>query len=266
MSKPILSDQDFGGTARILNLPDPTLAQHPATKNYVDGAVEGLSWKDSVRVASIANINLAAPGANIDGIAMAANDRFLAKDSTSAIDNGIYIWNGAATPATRALDANVFAELEAATVMVEEGTNAGTNWRQTQTNGVIGVNNVAFTIVLPGAPQATETQTGIAEIATNAETDTGTDDTRIVTPKKLKESKLFNKSFSATIGDGAATSFNIDHNLNTRDVIVRVCKTSGNYDDVECDITRPTVNRVTVTFAAAPALTSLRAVIQGTQN
>ena len=36
MPKQILSDLDFNSAARILNLPDPTLAQHPATKAYVD--------------------------------------------------------------------------------------------------------------------------------------------------------------------------------------------------------------------------------------
>ena len=58
MSKQILSDLDFNSAARILNLPDPTLAQHPATKAYVDSAVEGLAWKDSVRVATVASITL----------------------------------------------------------------------------------------------------------------------------------------------------------------------------------------------------------------
>lgn len=36
-----------------------------------------------------------------------------------------------------------------------------------------------------GVPQATETQVGVAEIATQAEVNTATDDVRIVTPKKL---------------------------------------------------------------------------------
>lgn len=96
MSKQILSDLDFNSAARILNLPDPTLAQHPATKAYVDSAVEGLAWKDSVRVATVANITLSGPGATIDGVAMAANDRVLVKDQSTASQNGIYIWNGGA--------------------------------------------------------------------------------------------------------------------------------------------------------------------------
>lgn len=36
MSKQQLNDLDFQNVARILNLLDPTLAQHAATKNYVD--------------------------------------------------------------------------------------------------------------------------------------------------------------------------------------------------------------------------------------
>jgi hypothetical protein len=227
--------------------------------------VEGLAWKDSVRVASSANINLAAPGATIDGITMAANDRFLAKDQTTASQNGIYIWNGAATPATRAPDMNTAAEVEQAVTTVEEGTSAGASFRQTAINVTLDTTNLAWTSFGTSAAAATETTAGVIEIATQTETDTGTDDVRAVTPLKLKTSKLFNKSFSATIGDGSATAYNIDHNLNTRDVIVSVFRNTGNFDDVIADVTRPTVNRVTVTFASAPAASAFRVVVQGTQ-
>lgn len=267
MSKPILVDLDFGSATKILNLPTPTGAGDAAPKSYVDSAIEGLNWKDSVRAASTANINLAAPGTTIDGVTMAANDRFLAKNQTTVPANGLYIFNGDATPATRAADASTWLEMEGAIVIVEEGTaNAGTSWRQTQVNGVLDTNDIIFTSFLTGSPAASETVSGIAELATQAETDTGTDDLRIVTPLKLKTSKLFDKSFAATIGDGGATAFNIDHNLNTRDVVVTVYKNSGNYDDVLVDVTRPTVNRVTVTFAVAPAASAYRVVVQGTLN
>jgi len=262
--KPILSDQDYGSVARILNLPDPTLAQHPATKAYVDSLVEGLAWKDAVRVASVANINLAAPGANIDGIAMAANDRFLAKNQTANTENGIYIWTGAATPATRAPDSSTSIELEQAICGVEEGTNAGTSFRQTSVNFVLDAGAIAWTTAFSTAASATETLAGIAEIATQAETDAGADDVRFVTPLKLKSSKHFAKGLFLTIGDGSATSFNFDHNLNTRDVVVSVYKLTGNFDDVGCDITRPSVNRVTIAMAAAPAAAAYRVVVVGT--
>ena len=158
MSKPILSDLDMGSAARLLNLPDPTLPQHAATKSYVDSAVEGLAWKDSVRAASTVNINLAAPGTAIDGVTLAVNDRFLAKDQTTQSQNGIYIYNGSAVAATRSADANTFPELEQAIVTVEEGTsNGATTYRQTQVNGTIDTNNVLFTSFGTSAGAATVT-------------------------------------------------------------------------------------------------------------
>ena len=166
MSKQILSDLDFNSAARILNLPDPTLAQHPATKAYVDSAVEGLAWKDSVRVATVASITLSGPGATIDGVAMAANDRVLVKDQSTASQNGIYIWNGAAVAMTRATDASTFPELEQAIVTVEEGTSAGASFRQTAVNGTLDASAVTWTSFGTSAAQASETTAGVAEIVT----------------------------------------------------------------------------------------------------
>lgn len=263
MAKDILSDLNMGGIAKMTNLPAPTAGGDAVNKTYVDNAVEGLSWKASVRVASTANINLAAPGATIDGITMVTNDRFLAKDQSTGSQNGIYIWNGAATPATRAADASTFNELEQAIVTVQEGTNASTTWRQTNVNGTIDSSAVAFVAFGTSAGAATESSAGVAELATQGETDAGTDDARIITPLKLANWSGRKRKASAVIGDGSATSFNIDHNFNTRQVIVEVYKNSGNYDTVLCDVTRPTVNRVTVTFAAAPASSAYEVVIIG---
>lgn len=263
MSKQVLSDLDFNNAARIVNLPDPTLAQHPATKAYVDSAVEGLAWKDSVRVASNANLTITGPGATIDGVTMSANDRVLLKDQTTASQNGLYIWNGAAVPMTRAADANTFAELEQAVVTVEEGTSAGASFRQTAVNGTIDSTSVTWTSFGTSAAAATETTAGVLEIATQSETDTGTDDLRAITALKLNNWSGRKRKATATFGDGSATSFNIDHNFNTRDVQVEVYRNSGNYDSVLCDVTRPSVNRVTLTFAAAPAASAFNVVVLG---
>lgn len=263
MSKQVLTDFDFNNAARIVNLPDPTLAQHPATKAYVDSAVEGLAWKDSVRVASNANLTITGPGSTIDGVTMSANDRVLLKDQTTASQNGLYIWNGAAVSMTRAADANTFAELEQAVVTVEEGTSAGASFRQTAVNGTIDSTSVTWTSFGTSAAAATETTAGVLEIATQSETDTGTDDLRAITALKLNNWSGRKRKATATFGDGSATSFNIDHNFNTRDVQVEVYRNSGNYDSVLCDVTRPSVNRVTLTFAAAPAASAFNVVVLG---
>ena len=253
MSKPVRSDLDFGSVARIIGLLDPASAQDAATKAYVDSAVEGLAWKDSARVASVANINLSAPGATIDGITMSANDRFLAKDQSSSLENGIYIYNGAATPATRAPDASTAAELEQAVLTVEEGTSAGATYRQTAVNFTLDTDPIAWTSFGTAAGAASESSAGVVELATQGETDTGTDDARAITPLKLANHSGRKRKTSGTIGDGSSTSFNIDHNFNMREVVVAVYLNSGNYDEVLVDVTRPTVNRVTLAFASAPA-------------
>lgn len=263
MSKTVLTDMDFGGVAKVTGLAAPSGSSDAATKSYVDGAIQPNAWKDNVRVKAQVNINLSAPGASIDGITMANGDRFLAPAQTTTSQNGIYIFNGAATPATRASDADTADKLEQATVTVDEGTEPGTTWRQTQVNFVLDTDPVAFTSFGNAAPSASESTPGLIEIATQAETDTGTDDARAITPLKLTTWSGRKRKATATIGDGSATSFNIDHNFGMRDVVVEVYKNSGNYDTVIADVTRPSTNRVTLTFAAAPASNAYNVVIIG---
>lgn len=263
MSILVQRDLDLNSAAKVINMPNPTAAQDGATKAYVDSAVEGLSWKDSVRVASVANINLAAPGATIDGVTMAANDRFLAKDQSTASQNGIYIFNGSATPATRALDMNTAAEVEQAVLTVEEGTSAGATFRQTAVNVTLDTTSLTWTNFGTSSPAASETTAGIMELATQAETDTGTDDLRAVTPLKLATWSGRIKKYTTTFGDGSATSYTITHNLNTKVVHVGVYETGGSFREVLCEVQHTTVNTVTILTATAPASGAYTAVVIG---
>ncbi len=155
----------------------------------------------------------------------------------------------------------VYSELEAAVVTIEEGTNAGTTWRQTAVNFTIGVGSPAFSAFGTSAPAASETVSGILELATQAETDTGTDDLRAVTPLKLATYSGRAKRFAVTIGDGSATSIVVTHNLGTADVVVQVRETGGNKTVVEPEIRETSSNSVTLLFNAAPALNALRVVV-----
>ncbi|TXH14229.1 MAG: hypothetical protein E6R03_09745 [Hyphomicrobiaceae bacterium] len=261
MARQVLSDLDFNSAARITNLPDPTLAQHAATKAYVDANIEGLGWKDNVRVSTQANISLATPGATIDGITMAASDRVLVRAQSTASENGIYIWNGASTLMTRAADCSTAVELESAVTTVDEGTDAGVSYRQTAVNFTLGSGSVTWTAFGTTVPNASETVAGRIEIATQAETDTGTDDLRAVTPLKLATYSGRKFKFAADIGDGSATQYTVTHNFNTRDVQVDVYRNSGNYDSILCDVDRTSVNAVRLTFASAPTSNQFRVVV-----
>lgn len=263
MARKQLADLDFGGVTKITNLPAGVATGDAVNVGQLNSAVEGVSWKDSVRVSTISNINLAAPGASIDGIAMAAGDRVLVKEQTSAFDNGIYIWNGAAVAMTRALDASTFPELEQAITSVEEGTNAGVTYRQTAVNGTLGVTSVTWTTFGTVAPAASTTQAGITETATQAEVDAGTDPLRYVTPQTLAAYANRKLKYSANFGDGAATQYDITHNLNTKDVLVQIYRVASPYDQVEMEVEHLTVNAVRLRSTIAPTANEYRVVVLG---
>jgi hypothetical protein len=216
-----------------------------------------LPWKDDVRVSTQGNINLAAPGATIDGVTMVSQNRFLGRLQTTASENGIYIWNGASTPATRALDASTFAELEQAVVPVKEGTDAGTQWRQTQINGTIGSSALNWVPFGTSAPNASETTAGILEIATQPEVDGGTDDQRAITSLKLKNWSGGARRDGINIGDGTATSFTITHSFNSLDVDTTVILNSTG-EKVLAEVRNISVNAVQVIITPAPASNAYR--------
>jgi hypothetical protein len=259
----VLSNQDYNTTSRIFNLPAPIALTEPVRLQDLNSAVEGIGWKDSVRVASSANVNIAAPGVLIDGITLVVNDRVLLLAQTAAAENGIYIWNGAAVTMIRSPDANTSDELESATVMVEEGTTSGgVTYRQTSVNFVLGTGSVAWVTFGANAPTSSTTTAGIIRTATQAEVDAGTVTNAAVTPATLLNNVTRIKKFAVTIGDGTATTFTVTHNLNSLDVVASVYRVTGGVD-VIVDIARTGVNAVQITFASAPAASAYRVVVAG---
>ena len=115
------------------------------TKEYVDAVKVGLDFKDSVRVASTANVTVSGPGAAIDGITLSSGDRVLLKNQSTASENGIYVFNGAASALTRATDADSSTEVTSGMfVFVEEGTvNADQGFVLT-TDGTITVGSTSL--------------------------------------------------------------------------------------------------------------------------
>lgn len=139
---------------RITNLATPTADTDAANKAYVDAARQGLDVKDSVRVATTANITLSGTQ-TIDGIAVVAGDRVLVKNQTTGSANGIYV---VATGAwTRSTDANTNAKVTAGMfTFVEQGTtNADSGWVLSTPNPItLGTTALTFT-QFSGAGQIT---------------------------------------------------------------------------------------------------------------
>jgi len=259
----IFKDQNLQGVSRILNVPAPATPTEPARLIDLQQAIEGLAWKDDVRVSTQGNISLASPGASIDGLAMAVNDRVLVRFQTTASENGLYYWTGAANPMTRTLDANLASELNAAVVGVDSGTDGGTTWRQSNVLATLGTDAVNFGPFGVTTPPASTTTAGKVRLATQAEVDAGTDSTIAVTPLTLAQAAKGKKQFTANIGDNSATQIDVTHNFNTRDVAIFVMYNSGNYAEVDCDKSRPTVNAVRLNFTSAPAANALHVLILG---
>lgn len=266
MSKKSLTGFD-ANNKQILNVADPTGATDGANKQYVDAVAAGRDWKESVRVASTANINLASPGATINGVTMAANDRFLAKDQTTGSQNGIYVWNGAAVAATRATDADTAADLNAgATVAVTEGTvDADTRWTLTTNDPItLGTTSLVFSKDATGSGYQTVqangsglTQRSILNIGSGLTAVDNSGSSR--TDVTIDASVVVRKYAADCVVTTNPQTFT--HSLNSADPAVFVKEASSGIL-VEADITVTDANNISVNFGGAPTAAQYRVIVK----
>lgn len=118
-----------------------------ALQAAIDAQKAGLFWKNSARVATTGNIDLAAAASGYDGVTLVAGDRILVKGQTVPAENGVYVFAATGDALTRSTDTNTDANGFAYAVFVEEGTaNADTGWTETSDDGsVLGTDAVSFT-------------------------------------------------------------------------------------------------------------------------
>ena len=125
-----------------------------------------------------------------------------------------------------------------------------------------------FTDLGAAPADASDSVKGIVELATNNETNTGTDATRAVTPASLNHT-LTNRSFSALLDDSvsgvskSSNTFTVTHSLSTRDVMIQVYEAASPYENIQVDIARSAsnTNDITIDFADDPGNGNYRVLI-----
>lgn len=254
---------------RLINVADPTGAADAATmqwvQNLVTSSINGHDWKDGAKVAVSTNVNLAAPGATLDGVAMTAGDRVVLYGQTTATENGIYVWNGAAAAMTRSTDAASSANVTSGmTIPIEQGTGLGMAILTTPDPITLGTTGLTFTILknagayaagtgltLTGNTFALATPVSVANGGTGGGTALAARG-QLNTPQRGAAATL------GAIAAGGTTSF--VHNLGTTDVNIQVYRVSDGAT-VSIGVTRSDANTAVIAADVAVSASTLRVVV-----
>jgi hypothetical protein len=108
---------------KVSGVATPVAASDAANKQYVDGAVSGLKWKSSARVATTANLAVLSGLLVVDNVSGAVGNRVLVKDQTTGTQNGVYVVASGAW--ARAADLASGASAASAALYVAEGVVSG---------------------------------------------------------------------------------------------------------------------------------------------
>lgn len=255
---------------KIVNLTNGSSAGDAVNLGQLQAAVAGLAPKDSVRVATTANVTLATGlenGDTVDGVTLATGDRVLVKSQTAPEENGIYVVAASGAP-SRSTDADSSDDIRGALVSVEEGTaNGNSLWMMTTDAPItIGTTGLTWTQFLSGIAYTWGGGIGISGSTVSITAGTGltqdTDGLSLTVPVTVanggtnattaagaKTNLGFTTKYTASIGNGSSTTITVTHNLGTTAVVVMVTR-SG--DQIFPDIDVTDGNNVDVVYTVAP--------------
>ena len=143
------------GAFKISNMASPSADDEAATKGYVDAQIEGVDYKQEVRVASTGPVDISElnNGDVVDGVTLATGDRVLLKDQVDATENGVYVVGASAGSTVRAVDFAAGAAASGAAVQVLFGTaNALRGYVCSDASGsdVVGTYGLTFALFHEG--------------------------------------------------------------------------------------------------------------------
>lgn len=241
---------------RAVNGADGSAATDLVTKQQLDAAVVGLTWKAPVRAATTANITLSGTQ-TVDGVALVATDRILVKDQTTQSANGIYVV--AAGAWSRATDADSTTDLHGAAVYVTSGTvNGDKAYTQTTDNPTIGSSNIVWSQF--GGGTLPVAGNGLTLTGSTLDVGAGTGISVAADAVAIDTAVVVRKFSTAT--HASTTSIAITHGLGTTLTTNAVFITSTG-EEIFPDVTHTDANNTTFGFGVAPTANTLTFVIHG---
>jgi hypothetical protein len=282
---------------RITGLADPQNPQDAANRRYVDNAISGLDWKQSVHLLyddatpTLSGDSVTTP-LIIDGhAALDVADigyRILVKNGNDA---GIYVYNqsGTSWTLTRSDDADTYSELIGAAVFVMEGTQYGnTSWVQSNhyltdftgqswsqfsgTGSVVAGSGIAIDgleVSFSPTSDGGLNSNGSIKLATDSGLSTSSSGLQVNVGTGLEvnadtiefASGYGIRKYATSVGNNSSVAADVTHNFGTKDVTVTVFDNATD-EEVFVDV-KHYDNKVTITTATTITTNQYRVVVVG---